>query len=94
MMNVYDGHIGTSLEVAAFESEDSSMSLRDWAALERKWQEQWKRYAVGHVCSNCGALVDVMNPSWRWTGNGYEHKCPGVDAQAGHFPAEKRVKGE
>ena len=67
------------------------MSLLDWASLERKWQEQWERFAVGHVCSNCGALVNVMDASWRWTGNGYEHKCPGIDAQAGHFPAVKRA---
>lgn len=69
------------------------MSALDWKLIERKWQERWERYGRDHVCSCCGAPVDAMDPSWRFAGNEYEHRCPGVDAQAGHFPAVKREKG-
>ena len=39
-------------------------------------------------CSCCGELHDdASDPSWRWNGNIWEHKCPGASPQCGHQPA-------
>lgn len=40
-------------------------------------------------CSACGVHLDEYAPdvAWRWTGDTWEHKCPDVDPQCGHFQA-------
>lgn len=37
-------------------------------------------------CAACGAVVDTINPRWRFTGSGWEHS----HGQAGHFRAERK----
>ena len=40
------------------------------------------------LCTHCNMLLsDSFGPFWRWNGHIWEHKCPGSDSQAGHFPA-------
>lgn len=42
-------------------------------------------------CSGCGEALEatrLADTSWRWTGERYEHKCPGNHPQHGHEPAE------
>lgn len=41
------------------------------------------------VCSACGAKLtdDDSMGRWRFNGESWEHKCPGVHPQAGHFAA-------
>lgn len=41
-------------------------------------------------CGSCGAKW-AIDPTWRWNGKGWEHKCPGLPAQAGHFPAKPKA---
>jgi hypothetical protein len=36
------------------------------------------------VCTNCG-MRGPSGPDWRYNGEAYEHKCPGLDPQAGYF---------
>lgn len=40
-------------------------------------------------CEGCGDAYDFETDrgAWRWTGLIYEHKCPGLEPQAGHMPA-------
>lgn len=38
-------------------------------------------------CENCGEAHDPVSPSWRWAHRGPEHRCEGLDPQAGHMPA-------
>jgi protein gp37 len=42
--------------------------------------------AIEPRCTCCGAALD-MDPSWRWAGDQWEHKCPDIDPNAGHFDA-------
>lgn len=35
-------------------------------------------------CDCCGEMVDPMDSSWRHAGDHWQHRCKGVDAQAGH----------
>lgn len=38
-------------------------------------------------CGACRAKWTAIDPSWRWNGRAWEHKCPGLHPQAGHFRA-------
>lgn len=46
--------------------------------------------AKGMRCSCCKTPVplDLRDASWRWGGSSWEHKCPDIPAQCGHFPVE------
>ena len=40
------------------------------------------------VCSQCGVRVgNGPFGCWRFNGEHWEHKCPGIDPQCGHFAA-------
>jgi hypothetical protein len=43
-------------------------------------------------CSCCGEKwkIDEMG-AWRWSGEQWEHKCPGLHPQAGHMPSNEKV---
>ncbi len=43
-------------------------------------------------CSSCGEGLfpgEAPAPSWRFDGKAWEHKCEGLDPQAGYFPARE-----
>lgn len=45
----------------------------------------WWR-SVNVRCSGCGAAVDMADPSLRFEGTRFGHRCPGSHPQCGHFP--------
>lgn len=57
-----------------------------WAHLMKRWSE------TGATCTACGATLGSSDPdaSWRWNGENWEHKCPGIDLQCGHFSAKTK----
>ncbi len=53
--------------------------------------------AIAHswTCSSCGTVKDPVNefdPSWRFVSDYWQHKCPDIPPQCGHFMA--RPNGE
>lgn len=40
-------------------------------------------------CEACGEIMNNLNPSWRCTGDAYEHRCEGIHPQCGYMPAKK-----
>ena len=47
-------------------------------------------YKAEWRCSCCGEINDdVTTGAWRWNGFAWEHKCPTIDAQAGHQPCKR-----
>lgn len=43
-------------------------------------------YMKARRCENCGAVVNG-DPSWRWNGSVWEHRCLNTLPQAGSFVA-------
>jgi hypothetical protein len=55
---------------------------------EGAWTERYHATGLWR-CEGCGDAYDAESEMsrWRWTGEAYEHKCPGLHSQAGHMPA-------
>ena len=55
--------------------------------IERRWHEADEM--TKHIrCSCCHRPYDFTDAGWRFTGTGWEHKCPNNHPQAGYFAAE------
>lgn len=47
------------------------------------------------ICLGCNAVMpEAAGPSWRWTGEIWQHRCPGMHPQTGHFDAKLLVTVE
>lgn len=47
------------------------------------------------ACMGCNAVMpEAAGPSWRWTGEIWQHRCKGMHPQAGHFDAKLLVAGQ
>lgn len=66
-----------AIRAGAVEIEDT----RTLVKLSRSWIE----YRREIVCPDCGSKNKNLDSSWRWAGDHWQHRCAGVNSQAGHW---------
>ena len=48
-------------------------------------ETHWHNYHKEIRCPNCDSVNQGVDSTWRWNGNQWEHRCKGVDPQAGYW---------